>query len=128
MKHLAIFDDLSVKKILDGRKTLDLRLSLNRIPPYRRVTVGDKVLIKKSGGQVVGQFKAESVVTYDHLTPAQLDKLHRDFKKEIAMEDYFWAEHAHARFATLIYISQVQPSLIPLTFKKKDRRAWVVLK
>lgn len=48
--HLAVMAEPYLTRILQGEKTLESRLSRNRIPPYGRLDVGDVVLMKKPAG------------------------------------------------------------------------------
>ena len=62
MKHLAIFDKDTAEKINQGKKSFELRVSQRRIPPFGRVQSGDTVLVKVSGGKLVGQFQVGEVL------------------------------------------------------------------
>ena len=54
--HLAVLVQPYLDFILDGQKTIESRFSIRPIPPYRRVESGDIVLLKASGGPIVGAF------------------------------------------------------------------------
>ena len=127
MKHLAIFDEKTTKKVLLGEKTLDLRLSQNRIAPFGRVSSGDLVLVKKSGGDVIGEFKVRRVITYDNLSKEQIAKIKKDYNRFLKMDSLYWHEKEDAKFGTLIFMEKFQPTLLPLKIKKRDQRGWVVL-
>jgi hypothetical protein len=51
--HLAIFVEPYLQFLLDGKKTIESRFSVNRRAPFNKVSKGDILLIKKSGGPVV---------------------------------------------------------------------------
>ncbi|HTH55702.1 MAG TPA: ASCH domain-containing protein, partial [Cyclobacteriaceae bacterium] len=51
--HLAIFVEPFLQFLLDGKKTIESRFSINRCPPFNKVAKGDLLLIKKSGGPIV---------------------------------------------------------------------------
>jgi len=127
MKHLAIFDQKTIQKIFNGEKTIDARFSKHRIAPFGVIASRDTVLIKLSGGDVVGEFEVQSVITFDNLTPEKIQKIKRDYNRNIKMDPLFWHEKEQAKYGTLLFIENVQPVLIPLAIKKRDMRPWVVL-
>ena len=104
-RHLAIFKGQGAEKILSGEKTIESRFARRRIPPFGVVSSGDIVYIKRSGGDIIGQFKVKRVVFFD------------------------WGEtKATARYGTLIFIGQSSRFITsPIKLKKKDSRGWVVL-
>ena len=127
MEHIAIFTDDAIKKIFSGKKTVDSRFSVRRIPPFAQIKSQDKVYIKKSGGRIVGEFKVKRAISYDNLTKEMVEKIRRDYNKYIKADKYFWFDKKEARYGTLIYITEVQPVLFPIIIKKRDRRPWVSL-
>ena len=44
--HLAIFVEPYLTYVLDGKKTVESRFSINRSPPYKKVKSGDIVFVK----------------------------------------------------------------------------------
>src|SRR5688572_14494747 len=52
--HLGVFVEPFLGYMLDGRKTVESRFSTRRFAPYHRAERGDVVLIKRSGGPIVG--------------------------------------------------------------------------
>lgn len=123
--HLAVLTEPYLGFILNGQKTVESRFSVRAIPPYGRVDAGDVVLLKKSGGPIVGAFTAAAVWSYE-LAPNSWLELHRDFTEALCAQAGFWEERAGASFATLIRVVEVR-RLPPVAVPKRDRRAWVVL-
>jgi hypothetical protein len=123
--HLAVLVEPYLSFILDGQKTVESRFSTRVMPPYGRVDDGDIVLMKKSGGPIVGAFTAAAVWSYE-LDPASWRELRRDFANALCAQAGFWDERAAAAYATLVRVADVR-SLPPVTIPKRDRRAWVVL-
>jgi hypothetical protein len=54
---------------------------------------------------------------------AELRARHSD---ALCVDDDFWEAHAHARYATLMYLADVR-AVPELHIDKRDRRGWVVL-
>jgi ASC-1-like (ASCH) protein len=54
--HLAILNEPYLEYILQGKKTIESRFSLTRVPPYKQVSKGDIVFLKQYGDPIVGLF------------------------------------------------------------------------
>jgi len=128
MKHLAIFVSDYIDKILRNQKTIESRFSLNKVAPYLVVSKGDEILLKQSGGMIVGKVEVDNVLYYDNLTGEKIGKLRKEYNSEICANDTYWQEKSSAKYATLIFLVKSQRFLTPLKDSKKDRRSWVVLK
>lgn len=123
--HLAVFVEPYLRFLLEGQKTVESRFSIRAMPPYRRVDQGDIVLLKESGGPIVGAFTVAAVWFYE-LDPASWRDLRRDFAEALCAQAGFWEQRAAAAFATLIRVANVR-HMPPIVVPKRDRRAWVVL-
>lgn len=124
--HLAIFVEPYLRLILEGVKTLESRFSKNRCPPYGRVHTGDYLLLKRSGGPVLGLCRVACVWSYQ-LDPERCREIRATFAEGLcAREESFWAAREGAAFATIMELTDVRP-LDPFTCEKRDRRGWVVV-
>src|SRR5690348_3798482 len=63
--HLAIFQEPYLTFIMDGRKKIETRFAKRPCPPFQRVSTGDVVLLKESGGDIVGLCEVEEVWFYN---------------------------------------------------------------
>lgn len=125
-KHLAVLVEPYLQYIIDGKKTIESRFSTRRCAPYGQVNEGDLLLLKRSGGPVVGLCEV-SRVWYYALERTSWQDIRRDFAKALCAQDpAFWNDRASDSFATLMQIRYVTP-LSPLKCSKQDRRGWVVL-
>jgi ASC-1-like (ASCH) protein len=125
--HLAVFVEPYLQFVLEGRKTIESRFSVNRCAPYQRVKSGDVILLKRSGGAIVGLCRV-SQAWYYHLETGSLEIIKSKFGKAIcAQGSDFWKSRERASFATLIRIQDVAP-IESIHFVKRDRRGWVVLR
>jgi hypothetical protein len=125
--HLAIFNEPYLRYVLDGTKTVESRFSVNRCPPYSRVTRGDLLLLKRAGGPVMG-ICAVGAVQFYNLDPASWQQIRRDYTTALCAQDPdFWAAREAAAYATLMQVSNAR-NIPPFEFPKKDRRGWVVLR
>lgn len=125
--HLVVLVEPYLQYILEGKKTLESRFSINRIPPFEQIERGDVLLLKKSGGPILGICQIND---YWHYT---LDKsswkiIRNEYSEKLCVKDpEFWRIKRNASYATLMYLSDIK-SISPIYVKKGDRRGWVVLK
>lgn len=124
--HLAIFVEPYLQYILEGMKTIESRFSVKRSVPYNAIDKGDIIVMKKSGGPVLGICYVSEAWFYK-LNRHSWHTLKKEYKKALcAHEPEFWNSRKNAAFATLIKIDKVK-SISPLMCNKKDRRGWVIL-
>lgn len=125
--HLAVFVEPYLEYVLEGRKSVESRFSVDRRPPYHRVSAGDVLLLKRAAGPVVG-ISQVSHVWYYQLDPASFGELRSKFAAALCVQDpAFWAERSDASFATLMRLENVR-RIEPIHVNKRDRRGWVILK
>jgi predicted transcriptional regulator len=116
------------------KKTIESRFSKFRITPYNKVRVGDKIIMKESGGLVFGEFTVGKVKYYDGMNVNKsITEEVKSFSKEICSDEdpKFWESRSQARYVTLITISNVVKYEKPRPCHEKkttDRRGWIVLK
>lgn len=125
--HIGVFVQPYLDYLLQGKKTVESRFSSVRCAPFKCVSQGDLVLLKLSGGPIVGIAEIEHVWSYE-LDPSSWKDIRRHFTQSLCAQDpAFWESRKHASFATLMKIARV--SRLPPTFwPKRDRRGWVVIK
>ena len=126
-QHIAIFSGDAIEKILSGKKTMESRFSLGRIIPYGVVAKDDIILLKQSGGDIIGKTIVDNVLYYDHLKPQSIAILRKEYCEELCASDEFWQKKAKSNYATLIFLKNPERFVTPIKFRKKDRRPWVVL-
>ncbi|MFN0130946.1 MAG: hypothetical protein ACKVW3_00185 [Phycisphaerales bacterium] len=129
MDHIAIVTPHCLDAILDGRKTVESRLSRNRRAPFRAVGVGDCVWFKERGGGIGASARVARVLFAEGLSPSGVARLRRDFGAAIVAEPGYWQGKRLARYATLIWLDEVRatergPRLIRTP---GDRSAWFTL-
>lgn len=128
MKHLAIFSGNAAELILEGKKTVESRLSKFKIAPYGAISAGDLVYIKPSGKDMIGQFRVKKVISYDNLDLSDLSNLRKEYGRQLAVGKDYWQQKKDSRYGTLIFIGEVDPFITaPIKINKKDLRGWVVL-
>ena len=126
-RHLAIFLKGVAEKVLKGEKSVEIRLSQNRIAPYLEVQKDDEIYLKISGGKIIGKVVVDNCLYYEILSPAMIRDLRKSYFDKAAMDKEFWQKKSKARFATIIFFKKPTKFLTPVAFKKHDRRPWVVM-
>ena len=122
--HLAVFVEPFLSAILDGRKTIESRFALHRCAPYQKVESGDVILLKRSGGPVVGVARAARPDFFE-LGPGDLDQIRLEHAEELfALDDEFWSSRTEKRYATLIGLEDTA-RVDDMRVEKRDRRGWV---
>jgi hypothetical protein len=124
--HLAVMVEPFLQFVLSGRKTVESRFSVNRCAPYGQVEDGDVILLKRTGGPIVGLCQVSERWLYQ-LDPGSWDFIREKFAKALCADSSgFWKDRENALFATLMRVRNVR-KIAPVKIEKRDRRGWVVL-
>ena len=132
-KHLAILSKDAIEQIFTGKKTVETRFSQKRVLPFGRVEIGDLIYIKPPGEDIVGSFLAKKVISFEGLEKQDWKLIKEQFGEKLSFgskkaDQSFFAKHSNAKYATLIFIGNVEQFItFPLKIKKKDLRSWVIL-
>jgi hypothetical protein len=127
-QHIAVFDSLAtINHILKAEKTVEVRFSLSRRPPFQAINRGDDIMMKYSHGNIVGKVSVENVLYYDHLTPEQIATLRKEYEKDALLASEYWQKKAKSKFVTIIFLCQPERFIAPVKYTKKDRRSWVTV-
>lgn len=128
--HVAILRGPYLSAILEGRKTIESRLTRGPLAPYRQIETGQAIYLKQSCGPILGTAVAGRVMFFDELAPADVRRIRRDFGKLIGGDDDYWKAKAQSRYATLVWLQKVKPitqdTLIP-NVPRSHGVAWWVL-
>jgi hypothetical protein len=124
--HLAIFVEPYLRLILEGQKTVESRFASRRFAPYEQAAEGDVILLKRSGGPVVGICTVAEAWFY-RLDHSSWELITKRFAKAICPAGpEFWEERRNAAYASLLRVEHVR-HLEPIPFPKRDRRGWAVV-
>ena len=124
--HIAILKRLYLGKILSGDKILECRLTKSNRSPYRQVQVGERVMLKESGGPIKGQGRVAKVEFFEELTPAQVQAIERKYNGEIQGSTEYWEQHLQSRYGSLIWLKEVKGLAKPYRIRTRGMRAWIV--
>jgi len=123
---LAVFVEPYLELLLAGEKTIESRFSARPVAPYRKVSAGDVVLVKKAAGRIVAVFEVGDVWSFD-VVPGTVDAIRERFADGLCAQPGLWAKAATAHFATLMSVDRIR-RILPLAIPKRDRRGWVVMR
>ncbi len=125
--HLAIFVEPYLSYIFEGKKTIESRFSINKIAPYEKVEEQDVLLLKLSGGRILGMCMVQKVWFYE-LDEKTLTYIKDNFARCLCVQDpNFWIEKEKSSYASLIKIENVVKLSEGIKCEKKDRRGWIII-
>ena len=113
--------------VLAGTKTVECRLTRDARDPYERIEPGERIYFKQSAGPYRAMAVAEHVLFEAELTPRRVEQLKRDYNELISGEAAFWRSKRDARFATLIWLSAVEPVHAGPAVRPLQGVAWLCL-
>ncbi len=100
---------------------------MRRSPPYGRVGAGDVLLLKRSGGPIVGLCRVARTWLYQ-LDAERRQAIRAEFARALRADDpAFWQQRESAAFVTLMQVQQVR-RIQAIKFAKRDRRGWLILR
>jgi ASC-1-like (ASCH) protein len=124
--HLVILKRPYLESILNGDKTIELRLTKTKPAVFGRVLPGDKLFLKASGGPVYGAASVSYVEYHANLTPKQIRRLKLQHHHAIRGSDAVWDSLMNRKYGFLVWLANVR-RIDPIYIEKKDLRAWVML-
>ena len=127
--HLAIFTEPFLSLLIEGKKTVESRFSVNRISPFGKIEKGDVIVVKKNGGPVVGFFIAGDVKYYSNLDKHKINEIERMYSDSICAkyDPEFWVNRYKSNYVTLVDVEEFRKTK-PYRINKRDRSGWVVVK
>jgi hypothetical protein len=125
--HLAVFTEPYLTLVLQQKKTLESRFSVNRRAPFQEVATDDILLLKLSGGPILG-IATVGKATHLHISsPEELVEIADRYGTALCIEDSgFWKQRQNAAYCTLIELRNVEHAEFERV-QKRDRLGWVVL-
>jgi len=125
--HVAILLPRYIRLILDGRKTVESRLTRSAKVPFRRIEPGEHIYFKASGGPYMATALADKVRFIDNLTPDKVAQLKTRYNDRVRGDDAYWHSKRDSRYATFILLKKVQPITRGPDMPPSPGPAWFVL-
>lgn len=127
MQHIAILKQPFFDMVLSGEKTIESRWSMVKVAPYKKVSVGDKILLKETGKDVTAIANIKKVQFYE-LTPEIVEDIRIKYGKQIGTDKFEdWKSTLQKKYCTLIWLDEVTP-VAPIKVKRSNGAGWIVLK
>lgn len=127
MQHIAILKQPFFDMVLSGEKTIESRWSMVKVAPYKKVSVGDKILLKETGKDVTATANVKKVQFYE-LTPEIVEDIRIKYGKQIGTDKFEdWKSTLQKKYCTLIWLDEVTP-VEPIKVKRSNGAGWIVLK
>lgn len=131
MIHVAVIAPKYLDAILEGRKRVEMRLSLRKQPWHGHVRAGERLYFKVRGGPIVATAIIARVHTYPINSTTDFKALRREFEPHVQAGAKFWRAKSRSRHCVAIWLNCPErvaygPPICP----GKDynpRSAWCVL-
>ncbi len=125
--HLVVLHNQYLKLMLAGEKRIECRLSSAKRPPYKVVAHGDLLWFKLPSGPIRAVATAGECSFRMLNQPVGLARFIRPYADDIRAQAGFFESAAEwAKYCTLIWIETVV-TIQPMSIRKADQRAWVVM-
>lgn len=124
--HLAIFSGPYFDYIVKGTKTIESRWSKNKGLPYKKIKTKDIVIVKQSGGAVIGYFYAGDCLFFD-FKEDDINEVFKKYRAPLCIDDEFIKTKQNSNYATLITVGKYQ-KCEPFKINKKGMSPWMILK
>jgi ASC-1-like (ASCH) protein len=109
MIHVAVLLKPYLDLILQGKKTVECRLTKDARDPFENVEAGERIYFKLSAGPFVATAIVEHVMFESSLTPTRVSEIRRDYNDLICGDATYWTWKRTARYCTLIWLKDVAP-------------------
>ena len=127
MIHIAILKPDLLQAILDGRKTVESRLTKQQRPPWGCIAPGERIFLKVSAGPFRATAVAGRVREHDGLTPKKVDRLRQKWDRWVCGDDAYWSWKRDSRFACFVELLDVEPLSVGPQYQVQHMKAWYVL-
>lgn len=98
-----------------------------RREPFQRVTPGDHIYFRAPGSPYAARAIIAQALHIADLTPAAIETLKARHNQHILAPDEYWATRRNARYATLVWLEQVQPTSTGPALPPLFGRGWAVV-
>ncbi len=124
--HLVILKQPYLDAIIEGRKTVEARLTKTKHPPFGQIEAGDKLFIKLASGPVCAIATVQKVTQFEELSPIKIEQLKNQYNNLILGADEYWESRRDCKYGVLAWLGNIE-RIEPVYIDKRDWRAWVVL-
>jgi len=127
MIHIAVLKQNYLDMVLSGEKRVECRLTRNRIEPFGRIRVDQRVYLKESSGPFRATARVSRVELFEELEPEGVEKLRLEYGEAIGAPDTFWDSKRTARYGVLLWFKKVQEVYRGPKIPALNGRGWLML-
>lgn len=127
MIHVAVLKPKYLAMLLSGEKTLECRLTRNRIEPHGRIRRGERVYFKESSGPFRATAIVEEIIEHTDLDESGILAIREAYGPSIGAPDSFWESKRTARFAVLVRFRRIEEVSRGPKMPTLNGRGWVRL-
>lgn len=100
---------------------------MNKIAPYKKINVGDEILLKLTGNPVTATAKVKTVKYYE-LTSELVEQIRLKYGKQIGTDKFKdWDSILKKKYCTLIWLEDVK-NIEPIQVPRSNGSGWIVMK
>ena len=125
MEHIVILKKKYLNLILEGKKTIESRWTMNKCAPYHNVNIGDILYLKEVGKDVSASARVSDVKFFE-LNDKVIDEIIDKYGKDICISDRN-KDRCNKRYCTLVWVEDVR-IIEPFSVKKSYGTAWMIVK
>ena len=126
--HVAIVRPAVARALLRGVKRIETRFYHQRRPPWGRISPGDMIHFKLSGGDFIGSTQVVFVKEVAFLTPGAIDRLRRTYGRAIHAPVAYWSGRRTARYGVLIGLGLLSTPPRSVAIPRQYGCGWLVLR
>ncbi len=127
MIHIAVLLKPYLDAILEGRKTVECRLTRQPRTPYDRIERGDRIFFKQSCGPYRATAIADHVQFECDLTPSRIRQIRRDYDELLCGNAEYWRLKRDSRYCTLIWLKDVRATETGPAIRRLQGAAWLTM-
>lgn len=130
MIHIAIVHRRSIRHILDGVKTIEVRGGREQGSPFMKINPGDRIYFKASSGLFQATALVERAWFLSNVKPSGIGQLRNAYDDRICGDDGFWKRLARERYLSMIGLCQAEAVCYGPEFAPHERRprcSWYTL-
>ncbi len=125
--HVAILLGRNARLIVQGRKTVECRLTQTARAPFGKVERGDRIYFKCTSGPFVASARAGAVECVDDLSERALARLYGKYNDRVCGDEAYWSSKRKSRYGTFIELLDVEAVSDGPAMPRSRGCAWFVL-
>ncbi len=122
MDHIAIMNKkvCSIDDIVNGNKKIESRWYKNRIAPWNKINIGDRVFFKYSGENFTAKAKILKVLQFEKLDNEVFNKIIYMYTDSILLNNRKYDEYYKSKnYCILVFLKDAQYIEKPFRISKK---------